>query len=95
SRVEKAVSDNQSSTATQLNQLSANLTKAQTDLNAKITQEQTARADADKANADRITSVTSRVASAESSISNIQSTKASKTEVASLAQQSLQAVWQA
>ncbi|MDG4948437.1 phage tail protein [Actinobacillus equuli subsp. haemolyticus] len=95
SRVEKAVSDNQSSTATQLNQLSANLTKAQTDLNAKITQEQTARADADKANADRITSVTSRVASAESSISNIQSTKASKTEVASLAQQSLQSVWQA
>ncbi|WP_435051312.1 phage tail tip fiber protein [Actinobacillus suis] len=95
SRVEKAVSDNQSSTATQLNQLSANLTKAQTDLNAKITQEQTARADADKANADRITSVTSRVASAESSISNIQSTKASKTEVASLAQQSLQAVWKA
>lgn len=95
SRVEKAVSDNQSSTATQLNQLSANLTKAQTGLNAKITQEQTARADADKANADRITSVTSRVASAESSISNIQSTKASKTEVASLAQQSLQAVWKA
>lgn len=95
SRVEKAVSDNQSSTATQLNQLSANLTKAQTDLNAKITQEQTARANADKANADRITSVTSRVASAESSISNIQSTKASKTEVASLAQQSLQSVWQA
>ncbi|WP_427834815.1 TipJ family phage tail tip protein [Actinobacillus pleuropneumoniae] len=95
SRVEKAVSDNQSSTATQLNQLSANLTKAQTDLNAKITQEQSARADADKANADRITSVTSRVASAESSISNIQSTKASKTEVASLAQQSLQSVWQA
>lgn len=95
SRVEKAVSDNQSSTATQLNQLSANLTKAQTDLNAKITQEQTARAEADKSNADRITSVTSRVASAESSISNIQSTKASKTEVASLAQQSLQSVWQA
>lgn len=95
SRVERAVSDNQSSTATQLNQLSANLTKAQTDLNAKITQEQTARADADKANADRITSVTSRVASAESSISSIQSTKASKTEVASLAKQSLQAVWQA
>lgn len=95
SRVERAVSDNQSSTATQLNQLSANLTKAQTDLNAKITQEQSARADADKANADRITSVTSRVASAESSISSIQSTKASKTEVASLAKQSLQAVWQA
>lgn len=95
SRVEKTVSDNQSSTATRLNQLSANLTKAQTDLNAKITQEQTARANADKANADRITAVTSRVASAESSISNIQSTKASKTEVASLAQQSLQAVWQA
>ncbi|HHW7546323.1 TPA: phage tail protein [Mannheimia haemolytica] len=95
SQVEKVVSDNQSSTATQLNQLSVNLTKAQTDLNAKITQEQSARADADKANADRITSVTSRVANAESSISNIQSTKASKTEVASLAQQSLQAVWQA
>ncbi|QSZ38526.1 tail protein [Actinobacillus pleuropneumoniae] len=95
SRVEKAVSDNQSSTATQLNQLSANLTKAQTDLNAKITQEQTARANADKAEAQARNALTSRVASAESSISNIQSTKASKTEVASLAQQSLQAVWQA
>ncbi|MGF7433142.1 phage tail protein [Pasteurella bettyae] len=62
---------------------------------AGLQEEKTARANADKANAGRITSVTSRVASAESSISNIQSTKASKTEVASLAQQSLQAVWQA
>ncbi|TLU75345.1 TipJ family phage tail tip protein [Mannheimia varigena] len=60
-----------------------------------IREEQKARADSDKANADRITVVTSRIANAESSISNIQSTKASKTEIASLAQQSLQSVWQA
>lgn len=93
SRVEKAVSDNQSSTATQLNQLSANLTKAQTDLNAKITQEQTARANGDKANSDKITEITSRVNNAESTIRNLQSTSASKKEVASIAQNELQSIW--
>ena len=95
SRVEKAVSDNKSATATQLNQLNANLINAQTDLNAKITQEQTARANADEVNSGKITAITSRIASAESSISNIQSTKASKNEVVSLAQQSLRSIWQA
>ncbi|WP_386696665.1 phage tail protein [Lonepinella sp. MS14436] len=104
---EKAVSDLNSSTATKFDELSANftkvnanatsinnnLTKAQTELNAKITAEQTARADADKANADKITAITARVGTAESSIANIQSTKASKSEVASIAQQSLQSVW--
>ena len=94
SRVEKAVSDNKSAIATQLNQLNANLTNAQTDLNSKITQEQTARANADEANAAKITAITSRVSSAESSISNIQSTKASKSEVVSLAQTALRSVWQ-
>ncbi|GAB1658848.1 hypothetical protein Mh1955_19840 [Mannheimia haemolytica] len=84
-----------SAQAQQLNQLSVNLTKAETNFNAKITEEKKARVDADKVNADKLTDITSRVANAESSISNIQSTKASKTEVASLAQQSLQAVWQA
>ena len=94
SRVEKAVSDNKSAIATQLNQLNANLTNAQTDLNSKITQEQTTRANADEANAAKITAITSRVSSAESSISNIQSTKASKSEVVSLAQTALRSVWQ-
>ncbi|HHF5451418.1 TPA: DUF1983 domain-containing protein, partial [Haemophilus influenzae] len=94
SRVEKAVSDNKSAIATQLNQLNANLTNAQTDLNSKITQEQTARANADEANAAKITAITSRVSSAESSISNIQSNKASKSEVVSLTQTALRSVWQ-
>ncbi|HDL1262142.1 TPA: phage tail protein, partial [Mannheimia haemolytica] len=72
-----------------------NLTKAETNFNAKITEEKKARVDADKVNADKLTDITSRVANAESSITGIQSTKASKTEVASLAQNSLQAIWKA
>ncbi|AGI35732.1 phage tail protein [Mannheimia haemolytica USDA-ARS-USMARC-185] len=84
-----------SAQAQQLNQLSVNLTKAESNLNAKITEEKKARVDADKVNADKLTDITSRVANAESSITGIQSTKASKTEVASLAQNSLQAIWKA
>ena len=95
SRVEKAVSDNQSSTVTQLNQLSANLTKAQTDLNAKITQEQTARADGDKALSTRLDTLNATVGKNTASISAIQSAKADKTEVASLARTTLQSEWQA
>ncbi|HDL1801168.1 TPA: DUF1983 domain-containing protein, partial [Mannheimia haemolytica] len=84
-----------SAQAQQLNQLSVNLTKAETNFNAKITEEKKARVDADKANAERLTDITSRVANAESTITNFQSTKANKSEVASLAQSSLQAVWKA
>ncbi|HDL1260722.1 TPA: phage tail protein [Mannheimia haemolytica] len=72
-----------------------NLTKAESNLNAKITEEKKARVDADKVNADKLTDITSRVANAESTITNFQSTKANKSEVASLAQSSLQAVWKA
>ncbi|HDL5198611.1 TPA: hypothetical protein PXA65_002695, partial [Mannheimia haemolytica] len=41
-----------SAQAQQLNQLSVNLTKAETNFNAKITEEKKARVNADKANAD-------------------------------------------
>ncbi|MDW0883205.1 phage tail protein [Mannheimia haemolytica] len=70
-----------SAQAQQLNQLSVNLTKAETNFNAKITEEKKARVDADKANAERLTDITSRVANAESTITNFQSTKANKSEV--------------
>ncbi|WP_419844139.1 TipJ family phage tail tip protein [Actinobacillus pleuropneumoniae] len=95
SRVEKAVSDNQSSTATQLNQLSANVAKSEANFNAKIDEEKTTRASGDKANADKITEITSRVNNAESTIRNIQLTTATKKEVSSIAQNELQSVWKA
>ncbi|WP_240514867.1 TipJ family phage tail tip protein [Mannheimia haemolytica] len=82
-----------SAQAQQLNQLSVNLTKAESNLNAKITEEKKARVDADKVNADKLTDITSRVANAESTITNFQSTKANKSEVASIAQQNLQSIW--
>ncbi|HDL4255037.1 TPA: hypothetical protein PW769_001694, partial [Mannheimia haemolytica] len=82
-----------SAQAQQLNQLSVNLTKAETNFNAKITEEKKARVDADKVNADKLTDITSRVANAESTITNFQSTKANKSEVASIAQQNLQSIW--
>ncbi|HDL3235275.1 TPA: phage tail protein, partial [Mannheimia haemolytica] len=47
-----------------------NLTKAESNLNAKITEEKKARVDADKVNADKLTDITSRVANAESTITN-------------------------
>ena len=60
-----------------------------------IVAEQKARADGDKANAEKITAVTARVGSAESTLTHLQSTKASKTEVAAIAQSALQSTWQA
>ncbi|MCB4228012.1 TipJ family phage tail tip protein, partial [Mannheimia haemolytica] len=73
-----------SAQAKQLNQLSANLNQAESNLNAKITEEKNARVNADKANAEKLTDITSRVANAESTITNFQSTKANKSEVASI-----------
>ena len=92
--VERSVSALNSSTSTKFSQLEANLNSAKSDLSSKITAEQNARVNADKANADNIVAITSRIAGAESSISNIQSTKANKNEVASLAQTALRSVWQ-
>lgn len=60
-----------------------------------IVAEQKARADGDKANTEKITAVTARVGSAESTLTHLQSTKASKTEVAAIAQSALQSTWQA
>lgn len=76
SMVEKAVSDAKSSTATQLNQLSAAFSKAKTDLDAKIEEEKTARANADRAEAEKTATMTSRVANAESKISQVSKTVA-------------------
>ena len=78
-----------------LTTLNGNLTAAKTELASRITAEERARADGDKANADKLTALTSRVGSAEANLSNMQSTKANKTEVASIAQTALQAVWKA
>ena len=60
-----------------------------------IATEQKARTAGDKANADKITAVIARVGSAESTLTHLQSTKASKTEVAGIAQSALQATWRA
>ena len=92
--VERSVSTLNSSTSTKFSQIEAGLNNAKSDLSSKIIAEQNARVNADKANADNIVAITSRIAGAESSISNIQSTKANKNEVASLAQSALRSVWQ-
>lgn len=76
SKVEKAVSDAKSSTATQLNQLSAEFRKAKTDLDAKIAEEKTARSNADTAEAKKTSALTSRVANAESSVTQLSKTVA-------------------
>lgn len=76
SKVEKAVSDAKSSTATQLNQLSAAFSKAKTDLDAKIAEEKTARSNADTAEAKKTSALTSRVANAESSVTQLSKTVA-------------------
>lgn len=60
-----------------------------------ITAEQKARADGDKAEAQARQALAGRVANAEGSIANIRTAKADKSEVASIAQQSLRATWQA
>ncbi|EOX4850938.1 phage tail protein [Haemophilus influenzae] len=76
SKVEKAVSDAKSSTETQLNQLSAAFSKAKTDLDAKIAEEKTARSNADTAEAKKTSALTSRVANAESSVTQLSKTVA-------------------
>lgn len=60
-----------------------------------ITAEQKARADGNKAEAQARQALAGRVANAEGSIANIRTAKADKSEVASIAQQSLRATWQA
>ncbi len=60
-----------------------------------ITAVQQAQANSDKANAQQISALTARMGTAESSIANIRTAKADKSEVASIAQQSLRATWQA
>ena len=60
-----------------------------------ITAVRQAQANSDKANAQQITALTARMGTAESSIANIRTAKADKSEVASIAQQSLRATWQA
>ena len=89
-----AINQLQNVDAQQAQQITTLTAKADNALSG-ITAEQKARADGDKANADKITALTSRVGSAEANLSNIQSTKANKTEVASIAQTALQAVWKA
>ncbi|OOF39719.1 hypothetical protein BKK50_10320, partial [Rodentibacter rarus] len=70
-KVEQSVITLNSSTATRLNQLTANLTKAQTDLTAKITAEQTARANGDKSLASRIDTVNASVNNAKAQITTV------------------------
>lgn len=91
SAAERSISTLSSSMATKFSEVAANFTKAKTDLTARIATEEQARADGDKANADKITAITARVGTAESTIANLQSTKASKTEVSSIAQQAITA----
>ena len=80
--------------AQQAKQIATITAKAENAL-AGIATEQKARTDGDKANADKITAVIARVGSAESTLTHLQSTKASKTEVAGIAQSALQATWRA
>ena len=80
--------------AQQAKQIATITAKAENAL-AGIATEQKARAAGDKANADKITAVIARVGSAESTLTHLQSTKASKTEVAGIAQSALQATWRA
>ncbi|OOH89547.1 hypothetical protein BMT54_06545 [Pasteurellaceae bacterium 15-036681] len=58
---------------------------------ANLTTYQSAQAEIDKAQSTQLNGLNARIGSAESSISNIQATTASKTEVASIAQSMLQA----
>lgn len=88
-RVEQAVSSLNETTSSQLEQLIANLNRT----NGQIIEERTARTNNDKANTDKMITLTARVNNVESGISNLQSTKASKTEVATLARSTLQSEW--
>ena len=62
-------------------------------VSAELTNHQKVTAEKDKSQAQQITALTAKVNNAESAINEIKSTKASKNEVASLAQSSLQAIW--
>ncbi|PNK59909.1 phage tail protein [Psychrobacter sp. FDAARGOS_221] len=69
------------------------LTAKQGNLTSGLEVERTARIAGDNAEAEARQTLVSRVGSAESSINTLQSTKASKTEVASLARSGLQSEW--
>lgn len=64
-------------------------------VSADLTTYKQTQASADLAQSQQITGLTTRMAGAEGNITEIKSTKANKSEVASLAQSSLQAVWKA
>ncbi|WP_077543101.1 host specificity protein J, partial [Rodentibacter genomosp. 1] len=92
---EQSISRLNRSTATKISQLEASLNNAKSDLAAKITAEQMARTQGDNATASSLATLTGRIGNAESHITDIQSTKAGKTEVAALAQTGLQSIWRA
>ncbi|WP_077543104.1 TipJ family phage tail tip protein, partial [Rodentibacter genomosp. 1] len=92
---EQSISRLNRSTATKLSQLEASLNNAKSDLAAKITAEQMARTQGDNATASSLATLTGRIGNAESHITDIQSTKAGKTEVVALAQTGLQSIWRA
>ncbi|WP_341543727.1 hypothetical protein FOMAKNOH_00339 [Mannheimia haemolytica] len=64
-------------------------------VSADLTSYKQTQASADLAQSQQITGLTTRMAGAEGNITEIKSTKANKNEVASLAQNSLQAIWKA
>ncbi|UNK06568.2 phage tail protein [Psychrobacter raelei] len=70
------------------------LTAKKDELVAGLEEERTARIEGDQAEASARQTLVSKVNNAESSITNLQSIKASKTEVASLARTGLQSEWQ-
>ncbi|MBF0784322.1 DUF1983 domain-containing protein [Muribacter muris] len=77
--------------ATQLSGLTSRLGQAE----GKITTTQQSLSELNSATTSQLNTLTGRMGNAETSLNTIQQTKASKEEVASLAQQQLQAVWQA
>ena len=88
-----AITQLQNTNNQQAQQIVALTAKAESALSG-LEAEKTARANGDKAEAKARETLTARIGGAESSISNIQSTKAGKNEVASLAQSALRSVWQ-
>lgn len=84
-----AIRELQNADSQQAQQLATITAKAESALSG-ITAEQQARVEGDKVNADKITAITARMGTAESLITNIQSTKANKTEVEAMVQSALQ-----
>ncbi|WP_303818905.1 phage tail protein [Actinobacillus minor] len=83
SAAERSISTLNSSMATKFSEVTANfttvnnnVTTTKTDLAARITREETARANGDKANADNLTALTSRVGTAEGTITSTSRTVA-------------------